>query len=70
MEKSKRLQVILDQETAAILGALKKNQDLPNAAVIRRAVKMFSYALEVQRAGGSLAALDKNGKVERRLTVY
>jgi hypothetical protein len=57
------LQIILNEESDTILKEMKEKRYMPYATTVKRALKVFKYALDAQDEGGGFAIIDKNGKV-------
>ena len=60
---TRRLQIVLNEESDAILKEMKEKRYMPFATTVKRALKVFKYVLDAQDAGGGFAIVDKHGKI-------
>ena len=65
--EQRRLQLILDEATDAILNDIRARRDLTYTATIKKAVKVLDHHLDAQEKGYSIQVVDARGKVIQTL---
>lgn len=67
--EQRRLQLILDPDTDAILKTIRSERDMTYTATIKRAVKMLDVLLEAKDSGCSIHIVDARGKLVKELPI-